>query len=119
MYWAQSQTHVYLDIRFSHIAADSEPCLKLDDLKIEFEPDRLKLSGLCGIKGRRVKYILNIPLSAPIKVRESSYQVLTGHAEIALVKEARGLWTEVSEKKPGVVEKWWRKQRLIDTLSQL
>lgn len=102
------------------MAADSEPCLKLDDLKIDFESERLKLAGICNMHGKKVKYLLNIPLNGPIQPSESSYLVLTGHAEITLAKAQVGqVWKDVSDRKQGVVEKWWRKQRLIDTFAEL
>jgi len=120
LYWAQSKTHIYLDAKFSHMAADSEPCLKLDDLKIDFESERLKLAGICNMHGKKVKYLLNIPLNGPIQPSESSYLVLTGHAELTLAKAQAGqVWKDVSDRKQGVVEKWWRKQRLIDTFAEL
>lgn len=102
------------------MAADSDPCLKLEEMKIDFEPERLKLSGICNMRGKKVKYLLNIPLEGAIKPSDSSYIVLTGHAEITLMKDKAGeMWKDVSDKKQGVVEKWWRKQRLIDTLAEL
>lgn len=72
------------------------------------------------MRGKKVKYLLNIPLQEPILPKESSYVVLTGHAEITLQKAKAGnTWKDLSEKKQGVVEKWWRKQRLVDTLAEL
>jgi hypothetical protein len=119
LYWAQSKTHVYVDVKFSHVAADSEPCLKLEDLKIELETERLKLSGICGTRGRRVKYLLNIPLTGHIKAYQSTYQVFTGHAEVTMVKENTRLGLNSVRRNLSVIEKWWRRQRLIDTLSDL
>jgi hypothetical protein len=107
--WAQSATNVYLDVKFSH-RFDSPGCNDITDEGVEFEDDKLKLTGSCTISNTKFRAALNLKFYNTIDVEASTWEKKNGkiYVEIAKKKAPRA-WPRLlkAKKKPKNMSIWW------------
>jgi hypothetical protein len=65
--WAQSLSHVFIEIRYAH-RHDAPGCTRIEDENIEIEERTIRLSVLCIEANSKVKYHLKLGLWEQIDV---------------------------------------------------
>ncbi|CAG9316329.1 unnamed protein product [Blepharisma stoltei] len=110
--WAQSLTHIYLDIKFSH-RFDSAGCTHVYDKIIKVKKDHLEFSAKCIYSKQKLQFELNLPFYEVIDTRYTeTNEILTGRLEIKIQKwKAPSVWPQIySGEKPQNMSPWWDMQ---------
>ena len=108
MQWAQSPDKIFLDIKFAH-RFDAPGCIELKDQKIDFEKDKLKLSGLCTMSSHKMKYVVDFELYDAVNPDACTYSMSSvGRMTMTLEKVTKGYWKlPMKGKKPSNMQIWW------------
>ena len=87
--WAQDLRKVYIEVKFAH-RFDAPGCANHTDVKIRVEETELSLEVLCLSLSSKIKYVLNLPIWAPLDVEESSYTYqAVGKYHFSLAKQTK------------------------------
>lgn len=110
--WAQSLSHIYLDIKFSH-RMDAAGCIEVYDKVIDIKENSVDFAAKCIHSNHKLKFELTLPLFEKIDPESSEINdSLTGRLELKLPKvNAPSLWPFVySGEKPPNMSTWWDMQ---------
>ena len=85
--WAQSMTHVYIQIKFTH-RHDAPGCLEIKNQSIEIYKNMFYFKGYCVLGDVPIKFELNLELFADVNKEESTWDFSSvGRFQITLKKQ--------------------------------
>lgn len=65
--WAQDLRKVYIEVKFAH-RFDAPGCANHTDVQIAVDQEKLSLTVLCLSLSSKIKYVLDLPLWAPLNI---------------------------------------------------
>jgi len=87
--WAQSMTHVYLEIKFAH-RQDSPGCLELKSHSIEIYKNMFYFKGYCVLGDIPIRFELNLELFQDINKEESTWDFSSVGRFVVTLKKSMG-----------------------------
>ncbi len=90
--WAQSMTHVYIEIKFAH-RHDSPGCLEIKDQSIEIYKNMFYFKGYCVLGDIPIKFELNLELFQDVNKDESIWDFSSvGRFHVTLKKQMANMY---------------------------
>lgn len=90
--WAQSMTHVYIEIKFAH-RHDSPGCLEIKNQSIEIYKNMFYFKGYCVLGDIPIKFELNLELFQDVNKEESTWDFSSvGRFHVTLKKQMANMY---------------------------